>query len=132
MTALADGHRQGAEGLLDVDRAGILDRYDDPVEPTPGIVVDPLPGHNPGHYGVYVGDPAAAVVVGHLFLHPAQIANPEVADLDHDPAAVRATRWALLERCEHDRLLLIGPLFEAPGGGTIVRHSDRWQLEPAT
>jgi hypothetical protein len=24
---------------------------------------------------------------------------------------------------------LIGPLFEAPGGGTIVRDGDRWQLE---
>jgi glyoxylase-like metal-dependent hydrolase (beta-lactamase superfamily II) len=129
MTALAGGHRSGAEGLLDVERAGLLDRYDERNQPAPGVVLDPLPGHNPGHFGVYVGDPPAAVIVGHLFLHPAQIANPDVAQRDHDPQAVRATRRALLERCERDGLLLIGPLFEAPGGGTIVRDGDRWQLE---
>lgn len=131
MTDLANGRHQGAEGLLDVERAGLLDRYDDRVEPTPGIVLDALPGHNPGHYGVYVGDPPAAVIAGHLFLHPAQIADPDVADLDHDPATVRATRRALLERCEREQLLLIAPLFEAPGGGTVARHDGRWQLDPA-
>lgn len=129
MTALADGQRAGAEGLLDVERAGLLDRYDERIQPAPGLLLDPLPGHNPGHFGVYVGDPPAAVVVGHLFLHPAQIANPDVVQGDHDPRAVRGTRRALLERCERDRLLLVAPLFEAPGGGTILRDGDRWQLE---
>ena len=62
-------------------------RYDERIEAAPGLVLDPLPGHNPGHFGVYVGDPPAAVVTGHLFLHPAQVANPDVADLDHDPGA---------------------------------------------
>ena len=132
MSALADGHRPGAEGLLDVEGAGLLDRYDDPTKPAPGVVLDPLPGHSPGHFGVYVGDPPAAVIAGHLFLHPAQIANPDVAELDHDCQAVRATRRALLERCQREGLLLIAPLFEAPGGGTILRHGDRWQLESAT
>lgn len=131
MTALADGHRPGAEGLLDVESAGCLDRYDDRIEPLPGLVLDPLAGHSPGHYGTSVGDPPAAVIVGHLFLHPAQIANPDAADLDHDPVAVRATRRALLERCERDQLLLIAPLFEAPGGGTILRDGETWRLEPA-
>ena len=130
MTELAEGRRPGAEGLLDVERAGVLDRYDDRIEPAAGIVVDALPGHNPGHYGVYVGEPAEAVIVGHLFLHPAQIANPDSVLEDHDPGTLRATRRALLERCERDGLLLIGPLFEAPGGGTVARHDGRWQLEP--
>jgi glyoxylase-like metal-dependent hydrolase (beta-lactamase superfamily II) len=131
MDELADGDRPGAEGLLDVERAGLLDRYDDRVEPAPGVVLDPLPGHNPGHFGVYVGDPPAAVITGHLFLHPAQIANPDVAELDHDPPAVRATRRAILDRCHRESLVLIAPLFEAPGGGTIVRDGDCWRLVPA-
>jgi|SRR5262245_31690659 len=131
MSALESGHRRGAEGLLEVERAGMLDRYDDRLEPAPGLVLDPLPGHNPGHFGVYVGDPPAAVIAGHLFLHPAQIANPQAADLDHDPGVVRATRRALLERCHRDGLVLIGPLFEAPGGGTIAPDGERWRLEPA-
>jgi glyoxylase-like metal-dependent hydrolase (beta-lactamase superfamily II) len=130
MAELEAGHRVGAEGLLDVERAGLLDRYDARTSPAPGLVLDPLRGHNPGHYGLYVGDPPEAVIIGHLFLHPAQIANPDVADADHDPEVVRATRRALLERCERDGLLLIGPLFEAPGGGTIGRDGDRWKLDP--
>jgi glyoxylase-like metal-dependent hydrolase (beta-lactamase superfamily II) len=129
MADLAAGRHPGAEGLLEVERAGRLDRYDDRVEPAPGIVVDALPGHNPGHFGVYVGDPPVAVVVGHLFLHPAQIANPDSVLGDHDPATLRATRRALLERCEREGLVLIGPLFEDPGGGTVARHDGRWQLE---
>jgi glyoxylase-like metal-dependent hydrolase (beta-lactamase superfamily II) len=132
MTHLGSGRHQGAEGLLAVERAGLLDRYDDRIEPVPGIVVEALPGHNPGHYGVYVGDPPAAVIAGHLFLHPGQIADPDVADLDHDPATVRATRRTLLERCEREGLVLIAPLFEAPGGGTVVRHDGRWQLVPSS
>jgi glyoxylase-like metal-dependent hydrolase (beta-lactamase superfamily II) len=132
MTALEGGHHAGAEALLDVERAGRLDRYDDRIEPVRGVVLDPLPGHNPGHYGVYVGDPPAAVITGHLFLHPAQIANPDAADLDHDRVTVRATRRALLERCEREQLLVIAPLFASPGAGTIVRDGDRWQLDPAT
>jgi glyoxylase-like metal-dependent hydrolase (beta-lactamase superfamily II) len=131
MTALADGHRTGAEGLLDVERAGLLDRYDERIEAAPGVVLDPLPGHNPGHFGVYVGDPPAAVITGHLFLHPAQVANPDVAALDHDPEAVRATRDALLERCFREGLLLIAPLFEEPGGGTVVPDGDGWRLDPS-
>jgi glyoxylase-like metal-dependent hydrolase (beta-lactamase superfamily II) len=130
MSALEAGHRRGAEGLLGVERAGILDRYDDRIEPVPGLVLDPLPGHNPGHFGVYVGEAPGAVIAGHLFLHAAQIANPQAADLDHDPQVVRATRRALLERCHRDGLLLIGPLFEAPSGGTIARDGERWRLEP--
>ena len=55
----------------------------------------------------------------------------DTGNLDHDPQAVRATRRALLERCHRDGLLLIAPLFEAPGGGTITLDGDRWRLEPA-
>jgi glyoxylase-like metal-dependent hydrolase (beta-lactamase superfamily II) len=131
MAELDGGRYPGAEAYLDVERAGRLDRYDERIEPAPGLVVDPLPGHNPGHYGVYVGDPPGAVVVGHLFLHPAQIANPDVVQGDHDPDVLRATRRTLLERCARDGLLLIGPLFEAPGGGTIGRDGDGWRLDPA-
>jgi hypothetical protein len=44
---------------------------------------------------------------------------------------VRATRRALLERCHVQHLLLIAPLFEAPGGGTIVPDGGDWRLEPS-
>ena len=127
MEALAAGERAGCEGHLEVERAGLLERYDEPVQFAPGLVVDALPGHNVGHYGVLVGDPAGAVVVGHLFLHPAQIANPDSVLGDHDPATLVATRRALLTRCEQEGMVLIGPLFEAPGGVSFgPAREDGW------
>jgi hypothetical protein len=68
------------------------------------------------------------VIVGHLFLHPAQIANPDAVLGDHDPATLRATRRSLLTRCEQEGIVLIGPLFEAPGGALVARNGESWQL----
>ena len=100
-----------------------------PVELAPGLELVDLPGHGPGHAGVLVGSPPAALIVGHLFLHPAHVANPDVADLDVDPATTRATRRQVLERCADEGLRLIGPLFEAPGGGHVRRDTaDSWAL----
>jgi hypothetical protein len=72
-----------------------------------------------------------AVIIGHLFLHPAQIAAPDTANGDLDPEALAATRRRLLARCVEDDVLLIGPLFAAPGGGRIRPHGATWRLEPA-
>jgi glyoxylase-like metal-dependent hydrolase (beta-lactamase superfamily II) len=110
----------------------VADLVDAPVELAPGLELVDLPGHGLGHAGVLVGTPPAALVVGHLFLHPAQIANPDVADLDVDPATTRATRRDVLARCEAERLLLIGPLFEAPGADHVHRAGEgTWELQPA-
>jgi hypothetical protein len=72
---------------------------------------------------------ASAVVVGHLFLHPAQIAAPEVDNGDLDPVVLAATRRALLARCEADGSLLVGPLFAAPGAGQVRPSGPSWRLE---
>ena len=75
--------------------------------------------------------PTRTVVTGRLFLPPAQIAHPDVAELDHNHGRSGRPGRALLERCHREELLLIAPLFEEPGGGTIVPDGDRWRLEPA-
>lgn len=117
------GRRPGAEQLLDVVEAA-----SGPVELAPGLGVEPLPGHTAGHVGVVVGAPAAALITGHLFLHPAQIANTDVILGDFDPDLLRATRRETLDRCVDSGVTLIGPLFAAPGGGRIRRDGDRWEL----
>ena len=71
---------------------------------------------------------ASAVVVGHLFLHPAQIANPRIDNGDLDPGALEATRRALLGRCVDAGTPLVGPLFAAPGGGQVRPDGDTWRL----
>ena len=96
----------------------------------PGVRLEEVGGHSRGHVVVWVesgGD--RAVVVGHLFLHPAQIANPDVDNGDVDPAALYRARRALLARCVRDDVTLVGPLFAAPGGGKVRQDGDAWRLQ---
>jgi len=96
----------------------------------PGVRLEDAPGHNRGMVTVWVTSGGQeAVIVGHLFLHPAQIAAPETANGDLDPVALAATRRRVLERCAGDDVLLIGPLFAAPGGGWVRRHGSTWRLD---
>ena len=126
MAAVREGERSGAEALCSID----VEEVTSPVQVADRVALVDLPGHNDAHYGVEVtGETGAAVIVGHLFLHPAQVANPDVADLDRDPVLVAATRRALLDRCASDGTVLIGPLFESPGGGTVARDGDGYRLE---
>jgi hypothetical protein len=129
--AVADGRREGAEALGSLIDRGRAQRVDAPFDVADGLALEDLPGHNAGHVGVLVGSPPWAVIVGHLFLHPAQVANPDIADLDERPDVVRATRRALLERCVQDDLLLVGPLFAAPGAGHVARDGESYRLVDA-
>lgn len=95
----------------------------------PGVRLEDAPGHNPGHHVVWVEDGGqSAVIIGHLFLHPAQIANPENHLDEFDPDLLVRTRRALLTRCADRCSMLIGPLFAEPGGGTIEPDGDSWRL----
>ena len=95
-----------------------------------GVRLDDAPGHNPGHHVVWIeaGD-ESAVLVGHLFLHPAQIADPEVVTADRDPEVLRATRRELLAEVARRRSVLVGPLFAGPGGGRVSAAGSGWRLE---
>jgi glyoxylase-like metal-dependent hydrolase (beta-lactamase superfamily II) len=112
------------EGRLEVVRGG--------EQVLPGVHLEDAPGHNAGHVVVWIESIGEqAVVVGHLFLHPAQIASPETANGDRDPVTLTHTRRALLARCVDEHALLIGPLFAAPGGGRVEPDGDVWRLVPA-
>jgi glyoxylase-like metal-dependent hydrolase (beta-lactamase superfamily II) len=131
--------RAGTHGQADQARPLVELWADGPVEATEGVEalasgvrLEDAPGHNPGHHVVWVevGD-VSAVVVGHLFLHPAQIARPEVDNGDLDPVLLDTTRRALLARCADQGTLVVGPLFAPPGAGVVAADGDTWRLDPA-
>jgi glyoxylase-like metal-dependent hydrolase (beta-lactamase superfamily II) len=128
--------RSGAHGevgaaLLRLADTGRLGGVGDDETLVPGVRVRSAPGHNRGHVAVWVGSAASqAVIVGHLFLHPAQIANPDVDTGDLDPALVARTRRTVLQRCVRDDVLLIGPLFAPPGAGKVRQDGTGWRLQP--
>ncbi|MDQ6853173.1 MAG: MBL fold metallo-hydrolase [Actinomycetota bacterium] len=137
ISALRAGRLPGAEPLEVLAAEGLLDHPNaNPDGRVAGDVhVEPGPGHSPGHHVVRIGaGGGGAVVVGHLFLHPAQVFSPEPrAGLDEDISLAGETRSDLLARAAEQKTLVIGPLWASPGAGTVVPADEpaRWRLEPA-
>ena len=133
-----DAMRAGTHGetradvLLALQDDGIVQPTEGNETVLPGVRLEDAPGHNPGMHVVWLEDgDATAVIVGHLFLHPAQIANPSIDNGDLDPVALEATRRSLLTRCADAGTLVVGPLFADPGGGQVRPEGDAWRLVAA-
>lgn len=129
--AWRNGRRENAGGLAALLDAGLVDELTTAVHLGPELSVEHAPGHTPNTHVVRIesnGD--SAVLAGHLFLHPAQVASPEVADLNEDPPTTIASRRALLARAAADGSILVGDLFEDPGAGRVVADGERWRYEP--
>ncbi|HZR14647.1 MAG TPA: hypothetical protein VFC33_15520 [Acidimicrobiia bacterium] len=129
LDAARDGRRPGAAALVAHADAGGVEPLSGRTVIDPELVVEPLPGHTAAHVGVVAGDPPGAVIVGHLFLHPAQIANPDSVLGDEQPDVLRDTRDDVLARCCDDGLALVAPLFAEPGGGHVCRDGDGYRLD---
>jgi glyoxylase-like metal-dependent hydrolase (beta-lactamase superfamily II) len=124
------GDAQPAAALLPLWDAGRVEASEDGDEVVASVRLEDAPGHNPGHHVVWIEDGGvSAVVIGHLFLHPAQIASPEVENGDLDPVQLALTRRDLLGRCVEAGTRLVGPLFAAPGAGQVHPDGDTWRLE---
>jgi len=133
IAALQAGRLPGAEPLEVLCAEGLVEEPDERV--AGDVRVEPGPGHSPGHHVVRVeADGGGALIVGHLFLHPAQVFAPDPrAGLDEDTALAAETRRVLLTRAAEEKTLVIGPLWASPGAGTVVPSGDpgRWRLELA-
>ena len=120
---------QRGTALVGLWESGVVEASDGAEVVAPGVRVDDAPGHNRGHHVVWVeAGGECAVVAGHLFLHPAQLASVESETGDFDPPVLARTRRALLRQCVESGALLIGPLFADPGAGTVEPDGDAWRL----
>ncbi len=133
IAALQAGRFPGAEPLRALLAEGLID---DPAGRVAGeVVMESGPGHSSGHHVVRIGSEGDdALVIGHLFLHPAQVFAPDPrAGLDDDVELAAETRRALLARAAEEKTLVIGPLWATPGAGRIAPADEpgRWRLEPA-
>lgn len=125
-----DRPTEGRHPLLGLLDHGSVEPVEGGEQPVPGLHLEDAPGHNRGNVVVWISSGGQeAVIVGHLFLHPAQIADPTAVQGDRDPVALAETRRTLLARCVADDALLLGPLFADPGGGRVHRDGRTWCLE---
>lgn len=110
--------------------AGLADLIEPPHRLTDEVVLEPTPGHTPGHVSVRIrSEGAEAVITGDLMHHPVQCAEPDWPCLfDVDADAARATRRAFLA-AEADRpVLVFGTHFAAPTAGRVVRDGAAWRF----
>jgi glyoxylase-like metal-dependent hydrolase (beta-lactamase superfamily II) len=130
LDALRSGRRRGAGAFEVLVDEGRVDLLSGDCSLTAEVHLGAAPGHSAGHLAVRVASGGeAALIAGHVFLHPAQVFDPAPRiGPDEEPERAAATRRYILERCAADQTLLIGPLFADPGGGWVVSVGGSWWL----
>jgi glyoxylase-like metal-dependent hydrolase (beta-lactamase superfamily II) len=98
---------------------------------TPELTAVPTPGHTPGHVSILITSKGErALVLGDAAHNPVQLVETDwVSRADMDPDLTRQTRRALMDRLEHEQIIVAAGHFEAPGFGRVVRLDGRryWQ-----
>lgn len=129
--AIAGDHGEVGDVFAALHAAGVLEAVGGGERLAPGVRIEDAPGHSRGHIALWIDSGGMeAVLTGHLFLHPAQMASPEVLNGDLDPDALIRTRRNLLAHCVRSDTLLVAPLFAPPGGGKVRQDGATWRLQP--
>ncbi|HEX4928634.1 MAG TPA: MBL fold metallo-hydrolase [Burkholderiales bacterium] len=94
------------------------------------LVIEPAPGHTPGHVILKLdAGGAGAVFSGDVIHHPLQVYAPHWnSGFCELPEEARATRRCVLERCAERGELLFPTHFGAPHVATIAAHSGGFSL----
>jgi glyoxylase-like metal-dependent hydrolase (beta-lactamase superfamily II) len=109
--------------------AGLIDGIAPGDQLTDEVCVEDAPGHDEGHLSVRIDDGGeTAVIPGHLFLSPLQVADPSIP-FDADPTTAASTRTELLTDLAAREGRLLSPLLGGPGGGVVRRAGAGWCLE---
>ena len=125
-----DGDVYG-DSVRPVIEAGLVDLVEFGHRVTDDIVMEPTPGHSPGHQSVHISSGGVhALITGDVMHHPVQLCEPDWesafdSDIDH----ARATRREVLSRYAGTDVLVIGTHFAGPGAGRIVADGDAWRLQ---
>ena len=102
-------------------------------EVVPGITIEALPGHTPGHSGYMItSGPDSLLVWGDIVHLPAlQFARPEIGMVfDSDVAQAQATRRRVLKRAASEQLHVAGMHHDFPCFGHVVTEGDAFAFVP--
>jgi glyoxylase-like metal-dependent hydrolase (beta-lactamase superfamily II) len=113
--------------LLGLAATGRLELVDDGTAPLPGVALEHVPGHTPGHCIVRVDD---AVLLGDLAVHELQLADPGLAYVAEEdaPAAAAARRRFLPALAASGAVVGLGHL--RPPLGRIAAAGDGFAWRP--
>lgn len=108
--------------VLPLKDAAKIDLVDAEHRLTDEITLLPTPGHTPAHISVaIVSAGEAAVIIGDVCHHPAQVTEGWSPIFDLNPVLSAQSREKLMQKAEDDRMTVIAGHFAHPGFGRIVR-----------
>lgn len=118
------------DSILPVFAAGQAVLVDGTHEIEDGIVLEPTPGHSPGHVVVRIrGGGREAVFAGDLVHHPLQCRHPDWSTrFCWDATLSRATRTQFLETVADTATLVIPSHFPTPVAGYIEADADAFRF----
>lgn len=110
---------------------GAVDLVDGERQVSPQLTLLPTPGHTPGSVSVLISSGGErAMLVGDVWLHPAQVTDPDMAcAFDMEPEQARATRASLAERIADEGMVMGACHFPEPFG-QLVRLDGRRHWMP--
>lgn len=108
--------------------------HDGATELAPGLSLEPLPGHTPGHTGIRLtADQHALLIIGDAVISEnLQFANPGISyALDGDAEQAIKTRRELLQACAQDSTTIAATHFAFPGIGKVSKDGDAFRFDLA-
>jgi glyoxylase-like metal-dependent hydrolase (beta-lactamase superfamily II) len=119
----------GSRVIGALDRAGLIEGYEDGEEPAPGLRLRSAPGHRVGHSILEIG--ASLVHAVDIVHHPLQVEHPEWdRTWDAEPEVALATRRTILSELAERGSTVVTSHFAS--SGRIERADDglRWVALP--
>ena len=118
-------------GVQPVVDAGLHELVPDDHAITDEVVLEPSPGHTPGHVSVTISSGGErAVITGDLVHHPVQLAEPDWGSHpDAQPERASDTRRDFVARYGDTDVLVIGTHFSGPTAGHIKKDGTSCRLE---
>lgn len=121
-----------ADSVRPVVEAGLVDLVPQTHRICDEVVLEPTPGHTPGHVSVHITSRGQeALITGDCIHHPCQMARTDwCSSADFDKGQGERTREALLEKYAGSDVLVIGTHFATPTAGHIKREGGgRYRLD---
>ena len=120
------------DSVLPVIAAGQAQMVNGCYQVNDAVMIDPAPGHTPGHYMVRAGwRDEMALLVGDAIHNPIQIAEPQLSTaFCTDGKLAAQTRIRILEDCAENGHLLVPTHFDPPYVGHVRREGSSFRFIP--